>query len=433
MVVFAAASLTLAHDYPPAPPQERPILLRGGDLYTVTNGILKNTDLLFIHGRISQIGQSLTPPDNTEVIDISGSRVYPGLIASFTTIGLTEIGEVRATLDISEVGQVNPNVKAYTAYNPDSEIIPTVRSNGITTALVVPHGSLVMGLSSLINLDGWTVEDAAEKLIVGLHVNWPRSTVSTAWWIEKTEEEQRKENEENRRKLYELFTHARAYHAARTADSTREIDLRWEAMRPLFAGELPLVVVADDYREIEQAVAFAKENGFKLVVAGGGDSWMLADVLKENNVPVIVGETRSWPRREDDMHDLPYRIPYLLDSSGVTFALSTGSTRGGDSWSARNLPFEAAEAIAYGLSYEKALRAVTLTPAEIFGVDQDLGSLEIGKKATLIVAEGDLFDPMTHRVTLEFIDGRKVNLDNKHRELYRKYQEKIKRAATTAP
>lgn len=413
-----------AHDYVPGQKQNNPILLRGGDLYTVSDGVKEQTDLLFENGRITQIGRNLNPPGNTEVIDVTGKWVYPGLIAPYTSIGLIEIGEVRATNDISEVGSTNPDVQAHVAYNPDSEIIPSVRSNGITTALIVPGGGLVTGRSSLINLDGWTVEDAAEKLDVGLHIIWPQAAVIDAWWMEKSLEEQKKEMAENRKKIYQIFDDAQAYCLARQANPNIKVDLRWEAMVPVLTGEQPVFIMANDYRQIEQAVSFAKEYNLTMVLVGGSDAWMLIDLLKENSIPVILKRTQSLPMREDDGYDLAYRLPALMAEAGIKFCLSTAGSDGGSATSVRNLPLQAGQATAFGLSRREALRAVTLSTAEIFGVADDLGSLNVGKKATLVVSEGDILDPLTHNVVLEFIEGRRVDLDNKHKELNRKYRQK---------
>ncbi len=413
-------SVIQAHDYIPGNEQSQPILLRGGDLYTVTQGVLTGTDLLFENGRITRIEQNLQPPVGARVIDVTGKNVYPGLIAATSRIGLTEIGEVRATNDYQEVGARNSEVKAYVAYNPDSEIIPTVRSNGITTANVVPSGNLIMGRSSLFNLDGWTVEDAAEKLIVGLHINWPRARLVRAWWMEESEEEQRRKMKEGRKKLDYIFTRARTYADAKEADQTTEVDLRWEAMLPVFSGELPVFIHADDLRQIQEAVAFARKHNFKMVLVGGLDAWKAPDLLRDNDIPVVIATLHRMPGREDDGYELAFKLPRLLHDAGVDFCISMGFA----SWGARNLPFQVAQAVAFGLPPEVAVRSVTLSPAEILGVDSVLGSLEVGKKATLVVSDGDLFDHLTHRVQLEFIEGREVDLNNKHRELYEKYRAK---------
>ena len=424
LTVLMAPLGSLAHDYVPGAVQEKPILLKGGDLYTVANGVLANTDILFEDGRITQIGTELSVPEGTDIIDVSGKRVYPGLIAPYSLLGLVEIGAIRATLDYQEVGTINPEVKAEVAYNPDSEIIPTVRANGVTAALVAPRESggnrgLISGRSSLLYLDGWTAEDAMVKSMVGLHVFWPRLSVSHSERFQRSVEKQRKANKDHRQSLQRAFEDARAYALATAADPTLPVDIRWEAMKPIFSRELPVIVDADDVRQIKDALAFAHQFGFRLILAGAKDAWQVANLLAEERVPVILGRTQSMPQREDDPYDLTYRLPSILHQAGVRFCLGYGSYTG-----TRNLPFQAGQAAAYGLSKEDALRAVTLSPAEILGVADQLGSLEIGKAATIVVSNGDLLDNRTNAVELEFIAGRKVDLDTKQKELYRKYRDR---------
>lgn len=411
--------MVMAYDYVPAPKQDKPILLRGGDLYTIANGVMTGTDLLFENGRITAIAKNITPPEGCKIIDVTGKRVYPGLIAPNTTIGLTEIGAVRATNDAREVGRINPDVKSATAYNPDSEIIPTVRANGVTTALIVPSGSLVRGQSSLINLDGWTIEDATEKASVGIHLNWPRVAVVTAWWMEKSAEDQKKEMAENRKALFQLFDDAKAYRTAKKADPKIKKDSRWEAMLPVLEGTKPLFVHADDARAIEQAINFCAESKIRMILVGGTDSWKLSRLLIDNNIPVIFRKVQSLPSREDDPHDLSYKTPAFFADAGIKFCLSNGSAS-----SVRNLPFQAGQAVGFGLSPEMALRSITLSTAEILGVSDDLGSLEVGKKATIVVSDGDIIDHLGHRVVLEFIAGGEVDLNTKHKELFEKYKQK---------
>ena len=418
-LAFILSAAAFGHDYVPGEAQSHPVLLKGGTLYTVTGGIMPNTDLLFDNGRITAIGQDITVPDGTETIDVSGKLVYPGLIAPYTSIGLVEIGEVRATDDRREVGPINPNVKAHLAYNPDSEIIPSVRSNGITTALIVPSGRLLTGTSSLLNLDGWTWEDAAAKLDVGIHLKWPNVKIQTGWWEERSAEEQKKDMEENRRLVYQAFDDARVYYRAKLADPTIKEDIRWEALIPVFEKKMPVFIEADDYRQIEQAVHFAKDYDIRMVLVGGRDSWMRPELLTEKDIPVIVSWVQALPSRQDESYDLVYSLPAKLAEAKVKFCIAKGGGTG-----VRNLPFQAGQAIAYGLSPENALRSVTLTPAEVFGISNDLGSLEVGKKATIIVSEGDLFDIATHKIVHEFIEGRPVDLNNKHKELWEKYKQK---------
>jgi len=416
LVAFAVSGA--AHDYLPGPPQDRPILLRNGKLFTVANGVMDGADLLFESGRITAIGRNLEAPEGAQVIDVTGLHVYPGLIAPHSTLGLSEIGAVRATEDTQERGLAKGELKAYAAYNPDSEIIPTVRANGITTALIVPGGQLVMGRSSLVNLDGWTVEDALVRPVVGLHLSWPRASTTSEWWMEESVEEQKKARQEEQAQLRGVFDQARAYYLAKTADYAIPVDSRWEGFLPLFDRTMPLFVHADDYRQIDQAVALCREYGFRMILVGGREAWKMAPLLRDNGIPVIFGPTQRLPMREDDDYDLNYKIPALLHQAGVEFCFSAG----GGATGVRNLPFQAGQAVGFGLPWEAALRSLTLTSAEILGIEGELGSLEVGKRATLVVSDGDLLDPLRARVRMEFIDGRAVDLSSKHTELYQKYR-----------
>lgn len=419
LLLLSLTGLVLAHDYAPGPRQTAPILLKGGNLYTISDGVKTGYDLLMIGGRIVEIAKDIIPPDNTEVIDVTGQSIYPGLIAPGTNLGLVEIGAVRATIDASEVGRVNPDVQSHMAYNPDSEIIPTVRSNGIAYAEIVPSGSLVRGRSCLLNLDAWTKEDAAEKLLVALHISWPAAGISHGWWEKRTPEEQKKQNAKNRHQLKQVFDDARAYAIAKKADPGVDIDSRWEAMMPVLSGELPVFIHANDYRQIEQAVAFCQERGLRMVLMGGEEAWKVTDLLTANKIPVIYARSHGLPMRSDDDYDQAFKIPAQLAEAGVKFCFGSEG-----SWSVRNLPFDAGQAVAFGLDKDVALRAMTLTAAEILGDAENIGSLEVGKKATVVVSDGDIMDHLTHNVTRMFIEGRVVNLDNKHKELYRKYRDR---------
>jgi imidazolonepropionase-like amidohydrolase len=427
ILAIAITSLVSGHDYVPGAKQTQAVLLAGGDLHTVSNGVLQKTDILFENGRITAIGQQLDPPAGARIIDVSGQQVYPGLIDPNTTLGLIEIEAARATNDQSERGRENPDVQTHIAYNPDSEIIPTVRSNGITTALIVPSGSLLRGRSSLINLDGWTKEDAMARENAALHLNWPRVSIITAWWMEQSAEDQKKENEENRKKLEEVFEQAKSYYIAKKADPNLPVDSRWDAMTAVFDRSLPVFIHAGDMRQIEQAVDFGKKYNLKIVIVGGDETYKAVDLLRKNNIPVVVERTQQMPMRADDPYDLAYTLPKLLLDAGVKFCLSQSA-----SWGTRNLPFQAGQAVAYGLDKETALRSITLSTAEIIGVEKELGSLDVGKRATLAVSNGDILDQLTNQVTFMFIDGRQVDLDSKHKELYRKYKEKITRTTNSA-
>jgi len=419
LLLTLAACTAMAHDYVPGAKQSQPILLKGGTLHTISSGVLENTDLLFDAGVITQIGSDIAAPGNALVIDVTGKQVYPGLIALGTTLGLIEIGSVRSTDDISEVGLITPEVQSQMAYNPDSEIIPTTRSNGVAYAQIVPGGPLIRGRSCLLNLDAWTKEDAAVKLATGLHISWPRASIVTAWWERRSPEEQREAMARNLNELRQAFDDAQAYRLAREADPKTPVDARWEAMLPALKGELPVFIHASDYRQLEQAVAFCRERSLRMVLMGGDDAWRLTDQLVANDIPVVYFDTHGLPPRQDEPYDQAFSVPRLLHEAGVKFCLALGGATG-----VRNLASAGAQAVAFGLPADAALRAMTLTPAEILGVDDRIGSLEVGKQATIIVSDGDIMDHLTHRVTHMFIDGRTVNLDDKHKELYRKYRAK---------
>lgn len=421
--LLLAVSPLLASEEIPGAPQTRPVLLSGGDLYTVSNGVLAATDLLFADGRIVQIGQGLQAPDGAEVIDVSGRRVYPGLIGAQTTVGLVEISAVRATNDVQEVGDLTPEVAAHVAYNPDSEIIPTVRANGVTTVQVTPAGNLLRGQTFVVHLDGWTKEDAGVRLVEGMSLKWPSVRPATGWWVKTSEEEQLEAMAQERRKLRQFFDDALAYREAKAGGRELERNTRLEAMMPLLEGEIPLYVEADDYRQIVEAVAFTRDYGVRMILTGGREAYRATDLLKRSSVPVIVGAVQSLPMRQDDDYDQAYKLPAQLHEAGVTFCLSQPS-----SWAARNLPLQAGHAVGYGLPADVALRAITLSVAEILGIAETEGSLETGKDATLFVSTGDVMNTLGHQVTHMWIEGRRVDLDNKHKELYRKYEERIKRS-----
>lgn len=425
-VAIAVASLPArAHDQIPGAPQEVPVLLRGGDLYTISGGVLPATDLLFENGKITAIGPGLAAPDGAEIVDVSGQRVYPGLIAPDTTLGLVEIGAVRATRDLDEVGTVNPEVVAHVAFNPDSELIPTVRTHGVTTVQVAPGGDLIRGRSAILHLDGWTKEDAAVELVDGLFITWPRVEVLD-WWFMPPAAEQKKQMAKQRQDLRESFEAARAYHAAREADGETHIDLRWEAMRAVWSDDLPVYVAAADYRQILEAVDFADEFELNMVLVGPADAYRLTDLLRDRDIPVILDATTNLPYRNDSDYDAQFRQAARLHEAGVRFGIGLLDAN----WSVRNLALEGAgAAIAWGLPEDAALRAVTLSNAEILGIADREGSLEVGKDATLFVSRGDITDTLGHDVTHMWIQGRPVSLDNRHRELYRKYGEKIRRLA----
>lgn len=405
----------------PAPAQTKPIIITDATIHVGNGQVINNGYIAFNKGKITAIGEGT--PANTngaDIIDGTGKQIYPGFICPITTLGLVEIEEgARGTVDDEETGEINPNVRSIIAYNTDSKVIPTVRSNGILLAQPTPSGGLISGQSSVVQLDAWNWEDAAYKTDIGLHINWPvilpgsrrRMRAMPGVTQESPEERQQKVLDA----IYNLFTEAKAYAEAKPA----VINLRFEAMKGLFNGSKKLFVNANGAKEIIQAVNFAKKLSIQEVIVGGKESYLVTDLLKNNNVPVIITETQSLPYRDDDDVYLPYKLPKILQDAGVTYGLT-----GVGFWRQRNLPFEAGEACGYGLTKEQAVSMITLNNAKILGIDKTTGTLEVGKDATLFISKGDALDMLTLDVQKAFIQGRDINLDNLHKQLYRKFAAK---------
>jgi len=415
-------------DQIPAPPQKHPIALTGGTIHTVGGGIIHNGIIIFDKGKITDLGSALTVPTDAVRIDISGKHVYPGLIESVSQLGLAEINAVRATLDYRETGTINPNVRAETAVNPDSERIPVTRSNGIALAVVAPAGGLISGKAALMMLDGWTWEDMTLKAPVGMVINWPRMRATQAYGKQKSQDKHREQIKKQLDALEKTFRDARAYKTARDAAGQKGIpfhktDVRWEAMIPVLNRELPVWIRANSIQEIESAVDWAGREQVNMVLVGGADSPAAADLLKRNNIPVIVTPVLRLPNRRDADYDEQFTVPLKLYSAGIPFCIAGGNGMGND----RNLPYHAAMAAAYGLPKNEALKSLTLYAAQILGVDDRTGTLEAGKDATMIVTDGDPLEITTHVEKL-YIQGREVDLNNRHTTLWHKYSEKYRQS-----
>jgi len=407
----------LAHDMVPGKKQSQAILIKDATLHTVTQGVLTHSDILLSNGKISAIGKGLTAPSNAQIIDGTGQHVYPGLISTASQLGLREIESVRATVDITEVGEDNPHLLAHVAYNPDSEIIPTIRANGITHVQVTPSGHLLGGQSSLINLDAWNVDDGLIKSAVGVHLFWPSKP---RYWVSKKRlPKALKAYHKRLARLDDYFAQSKRYYLAYQADNSIEQDIRWHAMLGLWQGSKSLYVHADDVSEIEQALRFNLVHQFKMVIVGARDAWLVKDELAAQKVPVIYTHAFGIPARGDEDIDQAFKTPAMLKEAGVEVAIGYESA-----WDSRSLAFAAGMAAKYGLGKEEALKAITLTPAKLLGVSDKLGSLEVGKSASIILTKGDVLDYQTHRVQRMFIDGRVVDLNNRHRQLYDKYRKK---------
>ncbi|MEW5797693.1 MAG: amidohydrolase family protein [Bacteroidota bacterium] len=423
LLIIVHCSLSIASEPIPAKKQERPIVLVGGTIHTVSGPVIENGMLLFEKGKITKIGKSIDVPANTERIDVSGKHLYPGLINAASQVGLSEIEAVRATLDYTETGRINPNVRTDIAVNPESELIPTTRANGVTLSHILPSGSLIAGRSSVVMMDGWTHEEMTLKTPAGLYVNWPSMTISRSPFIRQSEEEQKKNIEKNLNDLRNAFADARAYLKAKKADPAKHLtDLRWEAMAPLFDRSIPLIVAANEITQIQAAVQFAKDEDVRLVIHGGRDAWRAAALLKEQNVGVIVEQVLDLPGKRWEEYDNPFTLPVKLHQAGILFAISGG---GAGPMYERNIAYQAAMAAAFGLPKEEALKSVTLNAASLLGVDATNGSLDVGKDATLIVTTGDPLEIMSN-VEMEFIQGKKIDLRSRHTQLWKKYEEKYR-------
>ena len=403
----------------PASDSTKRILFLGATAHIGNGKVIESAAIGIANGKITFVmdGRGFKPSRLAfdTIIDISGKHVYPGIIAMNTTLGINEIEAVRATIDSREVGDINPSSRAIIAYNTDSKVTPTVRSNGVLMAQIAPRGGLISGSSSVVKLDAWNYEDAGYLLDEGIWLQFPTQQIYK-WKRGDTQEEQSKRAMKQLSDLSKLFDEAKAYSKQVSPDP---INPNFEAMKGLFNGTKKLYINCDFVKDIVSAIQFAKLYGVKMVLVGGKDAWRVTTQLVEEKIPVVVMRTQSLPSREEDDIDLPYKLPFLLKSAGVEVAITDDGF-----WQNRNVPFEAGTAVAYGLTKEQALECITLAPARILGIDKTYGSLEDGKDATLIISSGDILDMKTSNVERAFIQGKEIDLNNIQKQLYLKYMKK---------
>jgi len=414
-----------ANEQIPAPPQKNPIILKNGFIHTISNGVIEGS-ILFNKGKIIRIAKYITPPKDCEVIDLKGKHVYPGMIAAVSGLGLVEINAVAVTNDHSERGDFNPNVRTNVAFNPDSEIIPTTRSNGVLIANVIPASGLVSGQSSVMMLDGWTWENATLSFPSGLHINWPNMNSGARTDNDKKRLKAAKQQLDD---LEKMIKDARAYARlrktkSRLAENYHNEDLRWESMIPYVEKKLPIFVHANEVRQIEASISWANRHNLGIVIVGGKDAWRTTDLLVKNRIPVIYEGVTSLPFRRFEDYDQAYKTPSILYEKGVQFCISDYGYAG-RAEQIRNLPYQASMAASYGLPKEAAFRAVTLSVAEILGIDKKVGSLDEGKDATLFISDGDPLETRTN-IIQAFIQGKKIDMGDRHKSLYSKYKEKYR-------
>jgi imidazolonepropionase-like amidohydrolase len=413
---------------------ENSFLLRNATIHTVSGPNIDNGSVLVLDGKIAEVGAKIVSKSKVKVIDAKGLHVYPGLIDAGSLVGISEIGSVRETSDYGEIGEFNPQLRTAVAVNPESEHIPVTRANGITSALVLPAGAtggglrgaggaqtFISGQASLMHLNGWTWEEMLVERSAAMQMRWP--VIATASFNPQrmqasrtTYAESLRNFEEQMRKIRAFFEEARRYQTAKTGGASDfKTDLKLEAMIPVLEGKLPLMIQATREREIKQAMEFAQKEGVKLILAGVRRPGTMLEEIAKKNIPVILGSPFVTPMEEDDGYDEPFTLAARLNKAGVKFCFASF-----DEQFARNLPYEAAQSVAFGLPYEQGLKAITLNAAEILGVGDRLGSIEKGKVADLIVTDGDPLEVRT-QVKMEFIAGQGVNLESKHTRLYEKY------------
>jgi imidazolonepropionase-like amidohydrolase len=398
----------------------------GGTVHPVSGPAIENGVVLVDAGRITAVGANLTPPADATIVDCHGKQVYPGFVHANSEIGLLEVNTIEGSDDTRETGSVNPNIRAEVMFNPDTDLLPVTRLNGVTSALVVPGGGAIRGTSALMHLDGWTQEDMTVRAPVGLHVTWPNMRPRRGFFgPPQSDEEQAKARDQAIAAIRNAFDDARAYETARAAEGSagvpkHDADVKWDAMRRVVRGEIPVYFHADNAAQIRAILDFVDQQKLQhAVIVGGRDAWRFADELKARDIAVIVGGTLEMPSRNDDPYDEAFTGPGKLAAAGVRFCIADNG--GGFAASnARNLPHHAAMAAAFGLSHDEALKAVTLYPAQILGVGDKLGSIEPGKIADLQVTDGDALDDMTHCEQV-FIGGRAIPMESRQTRLFHKY------------
>lgn len=396
-------------------PEKGTFLLKNATLVTVTKGTLQNSDLLIGDGLIKKIGKNLSEPD-AQLIDCSGKFVYPGMIDSGNRLGLVEVNSLAETQDFMEIGNVTPNMQALTAVNPNSVAIPVTRVNGVTSSIALPSGGLFPGTAALIHLSGYTPEQmyGGFKAIV---LNFPSSArISTN--DNRTEEKVQKEAEEALQKLDDIWEKAVTYHQLKSAGASLDYYPEMEHLSTLLRGEIPLMIEANAAIDIRRAIEWVKDKNVKAILTGVSEGWRIAEEIASSGLPVITGPVLTIPSRQSDRYDAAYTNPGLLAKAGVKVALRTNNAE-----NARNLPFHAGFAAAYGMGKEEALRAVTIHPAEMFGIDDQVGSLQEGKIANLFVSDGDPFEPRT-QISQLFIKGYKIPMTNRQIRLYQEFNER---------
>jgi len=408
----------------PATKQKEAFTIVGATAHIGNGTVIENSIIIVENGKITACVNGLTSkiPYKGTVINAKGKHVYPGFIAPNTTLGLQEIGAVRATNDTQELGTMNPHIRSLIAYNAESKVVESMRPNGVLIGQITPRGGTFSGTSSIVQFDAWNWEDAALKVDDGIHLNWPNSFTRGRWWLgEEPGLKANKNYSENIDKINAFITESKAYLKGNKATD----NLPFDAMQGLFDGSQKLYIHVNDEKGITDAVDFAKENGIKnMVIVGGYQANKVASLLKANNIPVLVMRTHSRPNSDDDDYDFPYKLAKLLTDQGILVGLQNSGQM--ERANARNLPFQAGQVVGQGMDKEEALKLITSNTAKILGIDTNYGTLENGKSATLFISEGDALDMRTNILSHAFIDGREISLESHQTTLWERYSNKYK-------
>ncbi len=402
--------------------------LIGGTAHVGNGEIIENSLIFISKGKIEMIGSldSINfDTTNTQVFEAYGKHIYPSFILPNTTLGIAEIDAVRATRDEREVGRFNSNVRSQIAFNTESIVLSTVRTNGVLLAQITPRGGLISGTSSIMMLDGNNWKDATYYKDDGIHLYWPEIYHHDRWthshdFTSKDQDyqtdNQTKKYENDLFDLHNFFDNAKHYSLL----NDKDVDLRYEALKRVFKGNSSLYIHANTVQGIKEGILFAKKyNIHKVIIVGASESWRILDFIKENDVSIILNRIHSLPSSQDDNINQSFITPKLLKDSGILFCLDYHGDM--ERMGSRNLPFLAGTTINYGLSKEEALQLITLNPAKILGISHRTGSLQVGKDANLFISTGDALDIMTNNIELLFLMGKKVSLQNHQKELYQKY------------
>ena len=401
-------------------------LLINGFLHVGNGDVMPTAAIGIIDGKIVSIKNAMTtryePSDWDTIIDVEGQHVYPGFVAPNSTLGLTEIDAVRATRDFQDVGEFNPHVRTQIAFNAESNVIETVLTNGVLFTQATPRGGIISGTSSVMFLAGWNWEDATILKDDGIHVNWPPATSGGGWWAEPAPKSINKEYANQKATIESFFEMSLAY----ATNKGEDFDQRLEAMKACFKGKKRVFFHAEEMQQLLDVIDFCEKYAIKYpVIIGGHDAYLLGSRLKDSHIPIMLERVHKLPELEDEPVDLPYQLPYLLQKQGILFCLQNQGDM--EAMNARNLPFQAGTAMAYGLTEEQAIQAISLSTCQILGIDEKYGSIEIGKSATLFVSQGNALDMRTNKVNLIMRDGKLISSSNFQEELYLKYKRKYEK------